>query len=57
MSKGISNKGNVARKGKLFARQTVRLGWRRKARIAFIEGLRQAVLLNAAGVVPGDGDE
>lgn len=57
MSKGISNKGNVARKGKVFARQQVRLGWRKLARLAFIEEMRKLVLLNQAGVKLGEGSE
>jgi hypothetical protein len=57
MSKRVSNKHSALRPGKKSARSKVRLGWRKLKRIAMIDALREAVLLNAAGVVPGRGDE
>ena len=42
MGKHISNKGNKAREGKVFARQTVRLGWRKKKFNAIVAMAKRA---------------
>lgn len=46
MSKRVSNKKSSARKGKVFARQTVRLGWRKRRAREIIAAAKQQMKLD-----------